>query len=228
LPFALKIVPSLTDLRLHEPLMRLPSRNTTALPVPIVFVNLAGLPSTSRSLVYVVTLQNSTTTFGVSMTAPLAVCWIAPSMMRMYRWVFAFHLNSTGVPPTTVCTNLPGLVFPAGGFVDHCRPMLFARGPLTIFATFFRFTTRFSGALRFGSRVNSGPPRSPMTFFKGESLSGAKPAFEPPDATKMMCPSCSASSGSLGRTLRTGSTDVGRCVLKIAMSRVRPPSTCST
>ena len=49
-----------------------------------------------------------------------------------------------------------------------------------------------------------------MTFFSGESFSGAKPAFEPPDATKMMCPSCRASSGSLGRTLRTGST-FGRC-----------------
>jgi hypothetical protein len=42
----------------------------------------------------------------------------------------------------------------------------------------------------------------------------------------MMLPNCDASSGSLGRTLRTGST-VGSRLWKIAMSLVSPPSTCS-
>ena len=66
--------------------------------------------------------------------------------------------------------------------------MLCAFGPLTFFAISGRSAIRFSGACRFGSRVSPTPPRSPMTGLMWVFSSGASPAFDPPDVTKIRLP----------------------------------------
>src|SRR6478735_7379891 len=128
----------------------------------------------------------------------------------------------------TVTAAAPGAASTRGSVAANAIPMLRAgESPVVVDWTSVRSECRLYGAVPL-PRQKPAAPCSSATWTTAVAAIASSGMPPPPENTRAGTPKAGSSSASVVRTLRTGPTSLATVVWNTGISRVSPPSTCST